>query len=844
MIFGFQTGLLAFIADLLSRQSTPARGAARGKTRGAKGSRWLSRRSDAEWSSRRCFSPALSYSPGREPMPSHTASLPGDTLASIAEKYYGRIQYERLLVAANFFDARGGTPIVRGMRLEVPALEHRKVSHGDTWETLAADLLGSPSRADVLSIANGSNPWLAPEEGSEIEVPYNLRVVVGEGEQIAQVAYRHLGDMNKAWMLDRYNGLEGRSSRGTTWCSFRSPICRSRPPGARRSRVAGATCSEAGGLGKKTQRRIAQELPALVADVRAGPLRRSRDPRYPFRRDRHAHRAPARARPSEARGGLRRSRRGGSRHGLVRRVAKARPCRTTRPRAPQPKIIAACEHARRDPRVRTRLDWGALAPLRLRARGAAEGAWSGAHRSVRKGAGVEFAGHRAYVPGDDLRFIDRHALMRHGALMLREFETETDRSVYLVIDASSSMGFRGGRAPGAKLAFAAVLAAALSGSPSAAATAWRSIGSEANGRLSRRASGNEAFERLLRALEARCRFRQRRDERARRVARFESSDAPVVARSASSSATFWTCRDGAPERLRALSSKGRALVVVQTLDPDELELPYDGPVRLQSLEGVWSSTPTRRAYAKRTSRRSGLEQTYREMLVSRGAALVSLSTADEPAQAVRRILRSLESGGAMSFLVDGRARSGRHSSRCRPSPTSFGAGARGRCRFRRRARSGRSHARAPRAAPRRQAAALRASARHLVLSIVGATPFVQCSRLSFSRGSGGSLAVGLVLDDSLSMRAKLPNGEPRWKRAHDAARELLARRGRATPSRSSSPASPPALRSDATTNLALARRRSRRASTRAIARRIARRRRARAECALGRRRSDRDASSC
>src|SRR5262245_32607319 len=134
----------------------------------------------------------------------------GDTLASIAEKYYGRIQYERLLVAANFLDARGGTPIMRGMRLEVPALEHRKVATGDTWETLAVDLLGSPSRADVLSMANGSSPWLAPEEGSEIEVPYNLRVIVGEGEQITQVAFRHLGDMNKAWMLDRYNGLDGR----------------------------------------------------------------------------------------------------------------------------------------------------------------------------------------------------------------------------------------------------------------------------------------------------------------------------------------------------------------------------------------------------------------------------------------------------------------------------------------------------------------------------------------------------------------------------------------------------------------------------------------------------------
>ena len=62
----------------------------------------------------------------------------------------------------------------------------------------------------------------------------------------------------------------------------------------------------------------------------------------------------------------------------------------------------------------------------------------------------------------------------------------------------------------------------------------------------------------------------------------------------------------------------------------------------------------------------------------------------------------------------------------------------------------------------------------LILAIVGATPLVQCSRLSLARGSGGSLAVGLVLDDSLSMRARLGDGRTRWKRAHDAARDLLA----------------------------------------------------------------------
>ena len=57
--------------------------------------------------------------------------------------------------------------------------------------------------------------------------------------------------------------------------------------------------------------------------------------------------------------------------------------------------------------LRSSIDWGRLAPLRLRARSIADGVYAGAHRSTRRGPGVEFGGHRPYVPGDDLRWIDR-----------------------------------------------------------------------------------------------------------------------------------------------------------------------------------------------------------------------------------------------------------------------------------------------------------------------------------------------------------------------------------------------------------------------------------------------------
>jgi len=60
----------------------------------------------------------------------------------------------------------------------------------------------------------------------------------------------------------------------------------------------------------------------------------------------------------------------------------------------------------------------------------------------------------------------------------------------------------------------------------------------------------------------------------------------------------------------------------------------------------------------------------------------------------------------------------------------------------------------------------------LGLAILGATPFVRCSRLALNRNNGASVALAIVLDDSLSMRAKLPGGSTRFARALVAAREL------------------------------------------------------------------------
>ncbi|HEX8794091.1 MAG TPA: BatA and WFA domain-containing protein [Polyangiaceae bacterium] len=62
----------------------------------------------------------------------------------------------------------------------------------------------------------------------------------------------------------------------------------------------------------------------------------------------------------------------------------------------------------------------------------------------------------------------------------------------------------------------------------------------------------------------------------------------------------------------------------------------------------------------------------------------------------------------------------------------------------------------------------------VLLALLGATPFVRCSRLSLQRSGGASVAMALVVDDSMSMRAHSSSGRSRFERARDGARELLA----------------------------------------------------------------------
>ena len=95
--------------------------------------------------------------------------------------------------------------------------------------------------------------------------------------------------------------------------------------------------------------------------------------------------------------------------------------------------------------------------------GVVEGFLTGLHRSPRRGFSVEFAEHRMYQPGDELRYVDWKILGRNDRLYVKQFEEETNLRAVVVCDVSRSMAWTGDPEKVlSKLAYAQRLIAALS----------------------------------------------------------------------------------------------------------------------------------------------------------------------------------------------------------------------------------------------------------------------------------------------------------------------------------------------------------------------------------------------
>lgn len=102
-----------------------------------------------------------------------------------------------------------------------------------------------------------------------------------------------------------------------------------------------------------------------------------------------------------------------------------------------------------------------LKGLELRARKIVEGFVTGLHKSPFHGFSVEFAEHREYVPGDDLRHVDWKVFGKSDRFYVKQYEEETNFACHLIVDASESMDFGARESAISKLDYAKHLAASL-----------------------------------------------------------------------------------------------------------------------------------------------------------------------------------------------------------------------------------------------------------------------------------------------------------------------------------------------------------------------------------------------
>lgn len=229
------------------------------------------------------------------------------------------------------------------------------------------------------------------------------------------------------------------------------------------------------------------------------------------------------------------------------------------------------------------LDSVALAQLRnfrleLR-RVAGDGHVTGRHRSAWKGLSHEFAQHRPYVPGDELKALDWKVYARQDRFYVREYQAENILTTHVLLDASGSMAYGEG---GGKWDRACRLAMAM-------AYLILERGD---------AVGLTVFDTAL---------RERVPPRAA-LGHLELMDQTLSARAPGGETALATVLEAAaalikrrslvvlvsdlladPQRVlqvvRALKARKHELVVMQVLDPRERDFPFSGPVIFDGLEG-------------------------------------------------------------------------------------------------------------------------------------------------------------------------------------------------------------------------------------------------------------------
>lgn len=287
-----------------------------------------------------------------------------------------------------------------------------------------------------------------------------------------------------------------------------------------------------------------------------------------------------------------------------------------------------------------------LRGLSLRARALADGFHGGLHRAHKKGSGIEFIGHRLYTPGDDLRHLDRHAWMRHGTLLIREFETETDRALHLIVDATESMRYQRAH-PETKLERAALLALALTHLSSRAGdpVGLTLLEAQRASHLPAR-TGREQSERILAALEVALTRPKATNENAgaggsllaqlAEAALGQHRGSTVILISdffdfADTSSGETRLATEAREALGTLAAARRTVLGLAIRDPAELDPPFRGATRLLEPESnliVETDLTTSRAHYLKAL--AALDGALDSELGALGGRFAGASTAASP----------------------------------------------------------------------------------------------------------------------------------------------------------------------------------------------------------------------
>ncbi len=294
-------------------------------------------------------------------------------------------------------------------------------------------------------------------------------------------------------------------------------------------------------------------------------------------------------------------------------------------------------HGTASPLIRP-ADLARLHSLEVAARIVVEGLQTGAHRSPHKGHSVDFADHRPYVAGDDLRHLDWKVLGRSDRLVLKRYEAETDLGCTLAVDGSASMGYQGERSALSKYTYAAGLAASM---------AYLTLQQQDRAGLvifaekvaiEHKPARTDQLSRICRALEA-----HQPAAGTDAVKGLEHLVAPAYHKGlVLVFSDFLADPETIRDTLDRLRHRGHDIALIWVLDPDELDLGVSTVSRFEGLEqdGTLTAEPRslRVAYAAEVARhRVQLQKLCR----GRKLAFVECNTAEAFHLPLNRLLVSL-----------------------------------------------------------------------------------------------------------------------------------------------------------------------------------------------------------